>query len=137
MSIAKELEPGMRIINIWLDSVMDMEGAIPMHDAPGAVGLELLTNGHIGADCLHLGPNESFPLHTHPGHHLIFVMDGEGTFTFNGTVYPTRPGDLYLVEANVPHAVGAGPSGHTLVSFGAPHTRITDHHRMHVLEEPS
>jgi quercetin dioxygenase-like cupin family protein len=104
---------------------------------PGAParGVPLFTNGHLGADMLYVAPGDSFPLHVHPGHHFLACIKGEGTVTFAGRSFPVRPGDLYMIEASVPHAVGAtadGP-GHWLVAFGAPHKALDSEHRMELL----
>jgi quercetin dioxygenase-like cupin family protein len=70
----------------------------------------------------------------HPGDHLLLVVKGAGTVTFGGVVYPTRPGDLYMVDALTEHAVGAGSDGHWLLSFGAPHVPVDSPERMRVVE---
>lgn len=93
------------------------------------------TNGHLGVDLLYLPPGYSFPLHTHPGDHLLLVVKGNGTVTFDGQTHETKPGDLYMVDASVEHAVGAGPDGHWILAFGAPHTPVDSEHRMQVVGE--
>lgn len=89
---------------------------------------------HFGVDLLQLPAGGSFPLHTHPGHHLLYVVRGEGTVTFNGVTYATYPGDLYCVDAEVEHAVGA-VDAHFLLSFGAPHKQVDDPARMNITGE--
>jgi quercetin dioxygenase-like cupin family protein len=90
---------------------------------------------HLGVDLLELPPGESFPLHTHPGHHLLYVVQGAGTVTYGGIIYPTKPGDLFLMTANIPHAVGAGGEGHYVREFGAPHVHLDDPARRTVMQE--
>ncbi len=87
---------------------------------------------HLGVDMLMIHAGDAFPLHTHPGHHLLLVVRGAGTATLDGVVYATVPGDLYLIEAEIPHAVGA-VEDHWLLSFGAPHKHLTDAARMEVM----
>jgi quercetin dioxygenase-like cupin family protein len=102
-----------------------------------ARGVPIFTNGTLGADLLYVPPGKSFPLHEHPGHHLLLCVGGIGTITFGDVVKTVRKGDLYMVEATVPHAVGSasdGP-GHWLISFGSPHKRVDADDRMTVLEE--
>jgi len=97
-----------------------------------ARGVPIFTNGYLGADMLYVPPGKAFPYHTHPGHHLLLCVGGAGTITFGGKVNKVRKGDLYMIEATVPHAVGAdedGP-GHWLISFGAPHKRVDADDRM-------
>jgi len=97
----------------------------------------LTPTSHLGVDMLRLGPGESFPMHTHPGHHCLPVVRGRGTVTFDGVVHPTKIGDLYLVDGEVPHAVGAAArEAHYILSFGAPHKHVDDPDRMTVVPEP-
>lgn len=121
----------MKIINVNEAAATDLPIAIAQVPARG---LPLLANGHLGADLLYVLPNQSFPLHTHPADHLLLVVAGSGTVTVGSQIYPTRPGDLYMVEGEQIHAVGAGPEGQYLLSFGAPHIAIDDPRRMEVVE---
>lgn len=107
----------------------------PVHDAP-AEGIPLLTNGHLGADMLYVPPGESFPLHVHTGHHFLYCVKGRGSVTFDSVVHDIIPGDLYMIQADIEHAVGAHPDGdgHWLVAFGAPHAHLDSHDRMEVIQ---
>ena len=44
--------------------------------------------------------------HCHPYRELMVVLDGCGAYGLRGECYPCRPGDIFLVEENVPHDVG-------------------------------
>lgn len=97
---------------------------------------EDMGNGeHLGVDRLRLKPHQKFPKHTHPGHHLLYVIKGIGTVTIGDDIYTTAPGDLYLVNGNIPHAVSAGAAGQLLLSFGAPHKHLDDANRIKILPE--
>lgn len=100
-----------------------------------ALAQKLFSNGNLGCDVLYLQPNARFHLHTHPGDHLLLILKGYGTVTYGGTVYPTVPGDLYMVPGLVEHAVGAGPEGHWLLSIGSPHKPADSAERMHITED--
>ncbi len=116
----------------------DDVATVDIHGA-AARGIPLFTNGHLGADMIYLEPGDSFPLHVHSGHHFLFCVKGEGTVRFDGKDFSIRPGDLYMIEASVPHAVAAtsdGP-GHWLVAFGAPHCAIDVTTRMQPFGEGS
>lgn len=97
-----------------------------------ARGIPVFTNGTLGVDMLYVPPGKAFPYHVHPGHHLLYCVAGKGTITYQHKVHQVVPGDLYMIEASVPHGVGADPDGpgHWLMSFGAPHTRVDSPHRM-------
>jgi mannose-6-phosphate isomerase-like protein (cupin superfamily) len=89
---------------------------------------------HMGLDLIEMEPGTSFPCHTHPGAHILFVLEGEGTVTIRGDVHRTCPGDCYYIDAEEEHAVGA-VGRHRLLSIGFPHKQIDDPARMRVVEE--
>jgi len=104
---------------------------VPMHGAD-ATGLGLVTNQTIGADIIRLPSGAGFPPHTHPGHHVLVITGGKGTITYGGRVYPTEAGEIYLVEGEVAHAVGA-ITDHVILAVGAPHMPVDSHLRMAVV----
>ncbi|MEV0412681.1 cupin domain-containing protein [Streptomyces sp. NPDC050448] len=101
---------------------------IDVHGAD-ATGLALASNGEIGADLIRLSAGSGFAPHTHPGHHILTVVGGIGTITYDGKIYETRAGQTYLIEGSVPHAVGA-ITDHVIIAVGAPHKAIDAHDRM-------
>lgn len=90
--------------------------------------------GAMGGDLLDLPAHCRFPLHVHPGHHILLCLRGTGTFTVGGVVHDVVPGDLMMVEGDVPHAVGAGPDGHVLMAIGAPHKPLDSEERMRLVD---
>jgi quercetin dioxygenase-like cupin family protein len=100
-----------------------------LHGAPGASGLGLVSNGVIGADLLRVPAGSGFVPHTHPGHHVLVVVGGRGTITYGGAIYETTAGEVYLIEGEVPHAVGA-ITDHVILAVGAPHRKVDSEDRM-------
>lgn len=98
-----------------------------------ATGEALVANGALGADVIRLAAGQGFVPHTHEGDHLLFVIGGEGTITYDGRIYPTRAGEAYLIEGKVPHAVGAR-TDHVLLAVGSPHKPIDGLDRMTPVE---
>jgi quercetin dioxygenase-like cupin family protein len=94
-----------------------------------ATGEPLVSNGQLGADIIRLAAGDGFVPHTHPGDHLLIVVGGLGTLTYGGRIYPTRAGEIYLVEGEVPHAVGA-ITDHVLLAVGSPHRPVDSLDRM-------
>lgn len=94
-----------------------------------ATGAELVTNGTLGVDVIRLAAGDGFTPHTHPGDHLLIVVGGQGTITYDGKVYPTRAGQVYMVEGSIPHAVGA-ITDHVILAVGCPHKRVDSDDRM-------
>lgn len=117
--------------NVTSLNISHDERPIQMHGA-AATGLDLVSNGIVGADIIRLPAGSGFPPHTHPGHHVLVVLGGQGTITYNGQVYPTQAGEIYLIEGSVPHAVG-GISDHVILAVGAPHRPVASRDRMKVV----
>jgi quercetin dioxygenase-like cupin family protein len=113
----------------WAEAVSDHELRVSTDERPHAMeavkatGEGLISNGHLGADIIRCAAGGGFAPHTHIGDHLLFVVAGEGTITYNGRIYPTHPGQVYFVEGAVPHAVGA-ITEHVLISVGSPHRAV-------------
>ncbi|WP_327701125.1 cupin domain-containing protein [Streptomyces decoyicus] len=131
---APDTKPGPLLICDWaadlgLDGTTQQLG---IEVAPGptkvtktadATGHSLASSGHVGADILHVPAGSGFAPHTHPGDHLLFVLAGTGTIAVAGEIVRTRPGQVYMVQGDITHAVGA-VTDHMILSVGAPHRRL-------------
>lgn len=98
-----------------------------------ATGDGLASNGKLGVDVIQLNAGNKFVPHTHPGDHLLIIIGGEGTITYDGKIYKTKAGDLYMIEGAVPHAVGA-ITNHVILAVGCPHKPVDSPERMKVVE---
>jgi quercetin dioxygenase-like cupin family protein len=105
---------------------------IPMA-ATEAMAAALVTNGYLGVDLINVPDGGGFAPHTHPGDHLLIIIRGEGTITYEGRIYATRAGQVYLIEGAVPHAVG-GLRDHAILAVGAPHRLPDSPERMALVE---
>jgi quercetin dioxygenase-like cupin family protein len=94
-----------------------------------ATGEALVSNGLLGADIIRLAAGEGFVPHTHSGDHLLIVIGGKGTITCGGQILPTRAGDIFMIEGQIPHAVGA-ITDHVILAVGSPHRPIESADRM-------
>lgn len=106
-----------------------------MHGSP-ATGQGLVTNGKLGADIIRVPAGKGFAPHTHPGDHLLIIIGGLGTITYDGKIYPTRAGQIYMIEGAVPHAVGA-ITDHVILAVGCPHRAVDSEDRMALVEYQS
>jgi uncharacterized cupin superfamily protein len=88
---------------------------------------------NMGIDLIDMNPGTAFPLHTHPGAHILFILKGEGTVTIGEEVYATRPGDCYFIPGDLPHGVGA-TQHHKLLAIGFPHKGLENPQRMDIVE---
>lgn len=50
-----------------------------------------------------LQPGGHTPLHTHPQEHEVFVLEGDGTFVFEGQEYPFGAEYVVFVPPNTEH----------------------------------
>lgn len=98
-----------------------------------ATGEGLLTSGDMGGDIIRVAAGHGFVPHTHPGDHLLVILAGEGTVTYDGKIYPTRPGQICMIKGEVPHAVGA-VTDHVILAVGAPHRLVDSPDRMKPVE---
>lgn len=94
-----------------------------------AHGDALVSNGDLGVDLIRVDEGDGFVPHTHPGDHILIPVCGKGTITYDGNVYPTNPGQVYIIEGEVPHGVGA-ITDHGILAVGAPHAPIYSPDRM-------
>jgi quercetin dioxygenase-like cupin family protein len=139
---AQAAQAGLTIVD-WAEAIDDGDSTLlrvehgerplEMEGARDATGQSLVTNGALGADVIRLPAGGGFAPHTHPGHHLLIVIGGEGTITYDGVVYPTRAGQIYLIEGKVPHAVGA-ITDHVILAAGSPHKAVDSSERMALVD---
>ena len=123
-------DSGLDIVNLTWAALQIVKDGVPVHGAD-AIGLALHSNGHLGADLLRVPPGTSFPIHTHPGDHLLLCLEGSGTITIGERTHRVHPGDFYMVNGQTPHAVGAGlDAHHVLIAIGAPHKPVDSPERM-------
>lgn len=101
--------------------------------ATAATGAPLVTNGHLGVDVIRVPAGAGFAPHTHPGDHLLVIVGGSGTIAYDGKIYPTSAGDVYLVEGAVAHAVGA-ITDHVILAVGVPHMPVDSDSRQELVE---
>lgn len=119
------------IVNLRSIPLVASVDSVPVHGANArALPLHRSEDGVLGSDVLWVPPSHSFPVHVHPGHHLLLCMAGEGSISVAGETYIVHPGDLYMVPGDIPHAVGATEAGHMLLSIGSPHKPVDSPERM-------
>ena len=121
------------IVNLYTAEPVDMLPGIRGREGVAGPPPDLGVECEMGIDLIEMEPGTSFPLHTHPGAHIFFVLEGEGTVTIADRTYATRPGDCYFIPGDASHAVSASQR-HTFLAVGFPHRALTDPHRMSVQE---
>jgi quercetin dioxygenase-like cupin family protein len=109
---------------------MDWQG---MHGSQ-AHGLPLVKQDNFAADMLHFLPNEKTSLHTHPGNHILFVVEGGGFLTYGDEEHPLVKGSCYLVPGITNHRVSADERGMYLLSIADTHRSVDSEERTEIIE---
>jgi GTP cyclohydrolase II/quercetin dioxygenase-like cupin family protein len=89
----------------------------------------------IGVDRIVMSKGSAFPLHTHEGDHILFVLAGSGSLHVDGVDHPLERGDTVYVAAEHAHGV-KGPTDDQvleILAFGIPHHHVDSTTRMKVL----
>ena len=110
------------------------------HDMEGIRGIagvwenEELHGHEMGVDRIHMDAGRRFNLHTHPGAHILIVIEGWVKVHIDGTDYRVDAGDTIYIPADYVHGVRndhANAVDAEFLAFGYPHMPIDSHLRMH------
>jgi quercetin dioxygenase-like cupin family protein len=115
------------------------EGGIALHGIRGRVGAASISlSGHeIGVDLIEMQPGSAFPLHVHPGDHILFVLKGSGCVSIDSVDHVVTEGDTIFIPAEYPHGVKTLPDNELplrFLAFGHPHKHLSAHDRMKLVE---
>lgn len=102
-----------------------------MHGSQG-VGLPLVKYGSFGADMIRLEDGQFTEVHTHPGDHILFVVEGAGYVLFDGKLFPLVEGDCYFIPGGAAHQVGS-ESLILLLSVASNHFPVSSSDRLQVV----
>jgi len=121
----------------WVE-LFDEEGR-KLEGIRGRAGAAAVTEAGIefGADLIEMQPGSEFPLHTHAGDHLLYIIGGPGIVHVDGVDHRVVEGDTVYVPAEYPHAVrtiATSPRALVVLAVGHPHKHVSAHDRMHVVE---
>lgn len=59
----------------------------------------------LGVDLIEMAAGAEFPLHVHPGDHILIGHSGAGMVHVEGVDVPMRPGATVFIAASQPHGV--------------------------------
>jgi len=138
MKLADESARGVYIQSIhesdWVTLVNEAGESLPgIRGRPG-VAAPTLEGNMLGADLIEMQPGSAFPLHTHIGTHILYIIQGQGLVQINGIDYQIRPADTIFIPAECPHHVVApetAPAPLIFLSLGHPHRPLSARNRMH------
>lgn len=106
----------------------------------GRIGAAALTTDgvEIGADLIEMQPGSAFPLHKHPGDHILYVISGKGMVHIDGVDYSVVVGDTIFIPAEYPHGVKTYTEAVEplqILAVGHPHKHLSATDRMKLVEE--
>jgi quercetin dioxygenase-like cupin family protein len=111
----------------------------PLPGIRGRVGVAAMTEegSELGIDMIEMDAGSRFPLHTHPGDHILYVLQGPGIVHVDGVDHPVKSGDSIFVAAEYAHGVKTLPDApHALrfLAVGYPHKHVQAPDRMTIVE---
>lgn len=96
-------------------------------------------HGHeMGIDFITMSPGSAFPLHVHPGAHILLIETGPVGVRVDGILYELDTDDTVFVPADYPHGVTTledNPKDVSFWAFGYPHMPIDSDTRMTVVDD--
>jgi len=101
-----------------------------------ARGKGLVKDGLFAADMLKFNPLEKTTLHTHPGNHILFVVEGDGWLIFDNAKHDLTTGVCYFVPGATPHQVISSSTGMILLSVSDNHRPVSSEERLSVVTTP-
>jgi quercetin dioxygenase-like cupin family protein len=91
----------------------------------------------IGVDLVEMQPGTEFPLHVHPGDHVLYILEGPGFVHIDGEPRRVDVGDTVFIAAEHPHGVITDPRYMLrFLAFGHPHKHVAAADRMRLVAPP-
>mgnify|MGYP003335621286 CR=1 FL=1 len=118
---------------LQIKSYLQESNWLPMFGSQ-ALGLSLVKNDGFAADMLRFNADQKTSLHTHPGNHILFVVEGDGWLVFDDDRHDLTKGTCYFVPGSTPHQVIAGSNGMFLLSIADNHRPVDSPERLEILE---
>ena len=97
----------------------DIREIVPLQIWNGVVGRSV-EGKEATLAAIELDPNTEVPEHRHVNEQTGMLIRGSLTFRIGDETKELRPGSMWVIPADVPHAVHAGPDGAFLVELFAP-----------------
>ena len=92
---------------------------VPLQIWNGVVG-RAISGKQASLVAISLEPNADVPEHHHVNEQTGMLVSGAMTFRIGGESRDLTPGSTWVIPADVPHSVTAGPDGAFLIELFAP-----------------
>jgi quercetin dioxygenase-like cupin family protein len=97
----------------------DLSEIVPLQIWTGVVG-RAVAGKEATLVAIELDPDTKVPEHQHVNEQTGILLRGAVTFTVGDETKALAPGATWVIPANVPHGVHAGPDGAFIVELFAP-----------------
>jgi quercetin dioxygenase-like cupin family protein len=97
----------------------DLREIVPLQIWTGVVG-RAVAGKEATLVALELDPDTKVPEHQHVNEQTGILLRGTLTFTIGDETKALTPGATWVIPANVPHGVHAGPDGAFIIELFAP-----------------
>jgi quercetin dioxygenase-like cupin family protein len=92
---------------------------VPLQIWDGVVG-RVISGNEASLAAVSLDPGTKVPEHSHQNEQTGMLVSGTLTFRIGDEARDLAPGSTWVIPANVPHSVDAGPDGAFLIELFAP-----------------
>jgi len=97
----------------------ELKDIAPLQIWPGLIG-RALTGAEATLAQIELEPDVDVPQHAHVNEQIGILTGGSLTFRIGDESRALQPGATWIIPANVPHSVTAGPDGAALIEVFVP-----------------
>jgi len=93
---------------------------VPFVNLGAGIRFKPIFGRNILFNYVYFEPHTEAPMHQHPEEQIGTMLEGEYEFEMNGEKRMIRPGDVYVVPPNVPHAARTYDKGCVAVDIFSP-----------------
>ena len=104
----------------------------------GSSAVSAFDNLEMGLDIVKMTPGSGFPLHTHSGGHILYLLSGRAQVVIGGQSYDLNKQNSIYIPAHLPHGVQTIQGEYEEViflAFGHPHKHIQAKDRMKYVDD--
>lgn len=144
LSFSRGFEKDHNIRNIlkgeWVDLYDEKGRKLPGIRGKSGTVIKRANGEELGADMVEMEQGSKFPLHTHDGDHILYVMldSGRGGVVVDGVTHIVEPGDTISIPGELAHGVTTledEPINLRFLAIGVPHKHVSATDRMSYADE--
>ena len=97
----------------------DMSQGISRNLADG-LDSRIFPGENVMLSVVHIGPNKSGEIHSHPQEQWGFMLQGSGVRIQDGVEHQVKAGDFWQTPGHIEHGLRAGPDGAIVLDVFSP-----------------